>query len=113
MISRRPNSNAVSLLTSDAQVLQKGLKTNYGLLAVPDEIAKTEIDTTSATVLRTAQVQSRFDAAYVQLLRDKITSTESLARTVLAGASGTLKTAVQTALNNLVTVDNQLAKLQL
>lgn len=107
------NSNALSLGTSDLYALQQGLRLSYGLSAVPDAIAKAEQDTTSATALRTAQVQSRFDSAYLQLLRDKIASTESLARSVLAGSGGTLKTAITTQLNNLVIIDNQLAKLQL
>lgn len=107
------NSNAIALATSDLYALQRGLQTSYGLSTVPDAIAKSEIDTTSATALKTAQIESRFDAAYLQLLRDKIAATESLARTVESGSGGTLKTAIETQLNNLVNVDNQLAKLQL
>ena len=107
------NSNAISLTPSDLYALQQGLRLAYGLTAVPDAIAKAEVDTTSAGVLKTAQIQSRFDAAYLQLLRDKIASTESLARSVMANSSGTFKTAIQTQLNNLVIIDNQLAKIQL
>lgn len=107
------NSNARSLLTSDLYAVQQSVKNSYGLTTIPDTIAKSEVDTTSATALQNATVQSRFDTVYVQLLRDKIASAESLARTVQNGSSDTLKTAVQTALNNLVIIDNQLAKLQL
>lgn len=107
------NSNAISLATSDLYAIQQGLSTAYGLTSVPDAIARSEIDTTSTPVLKDAQIQSRFDTVYLKLLRDKITSTESLARSVMAGAGGTLKTAIQTELNNLIAIDNQLAKLQL
>lgn len=107
------NANALSFATSDYYSLQKGLSAAYGLTSVPDAIAKEEIDTTSAAALKTAQIQSRFDTVYLQLLREKITNTEGLARTVLNSANGTFKTAIQTQLDNLTAVDNQLAKLQL
>ena len=53
------------------------------------------------------------DSLYLELLREKIAATESLARTVQSGSSGSMKTAVTTLLSNLSAIDNQLAKLQL
>jgi hypothetical protein len=107
------NSNGVSLVTSDHYALLQGLKTNYGLTAVPEEIAKSEVDSTSAKTLSTAKIQSRFDKVYLQLLRDKIAATQQLARSVLGSASGSLKTATENSIKNLTTIDEQLAKLVL
>lgn len=106
------NSNAISLLSSDSYALQQGLKT-FGLTAVPEDITKSEADTTSAKTLASAKTQANFDKVYLELLREKIAATESLARTVQSGSSGTMKTAVDTLLTNLSAIDAQLAKLQL
>lgn len=106
------NSNAISLLASNSYALSQGLKT-FGLTAVPDPITKSEADTTSAKTLAEAKVRANFDRVYLELLREKIAATESLARTVQSGSSGSMKTAVTTLLSNLSAIDNQLAKLQL
>lgn len=106
------NSNAISLLSSDSYALQQGLKT-FGLTTVPEDIAKGEVDSASAKTLANAKVQDNFDQVYLELLREKIAATESLARTVQSNSSGTMKTAVQTLLTNLSAIDSQLAKLQL
>ncbi len=106
------NSNAISLLSSDSYALTQGLKT-FGLNTVPEPITKAEADSTSAKTLASAKVQSNFDQVYLELLREKIAATESLARTVQSGSSGTIKTAVTTLLDNLSIIDSQLAKLQL
>jgi len=106
-------SSATSLINSDQYTLTQGMKATYGLTAVPEEIAKTETDTTSKKTLDTAKIQSRFDQVYVGLLRDKIASTQQLARTVQGQSSGNLKTAAETTIKNLTTIDEQLAKLQL
>jgi hypothetical protein len=63
--------------------------------------------------LATAVIQSRFDAVYLQLLREKIAATQQLARSVQGNSSGTMKTAVQALIANLTTIDGQLTKLQL
>lgn len=107
------NSNAVSLVTSDHYNLSQGLKTAYGLATVPEEIAKTEVDSTSKKTLDTAKIQSRFDQVYLELLREKIAATQQLARTVQGQSSGSLKAAVETSIKHLTTIDEQLAKLQL
>ena len=107
------NSNAVSLITSDHYNLSQGLKSAYGLATAPEEIAKTEIDSTSKKTLDTAKIQSRFDQVYLELLRGKIAATQQLARTVSGQSSGTLKTAADTSIKHLTTIDEQLAKLQL
>ncbi len=106
------SSNAISLFTSDGVGLQQVLK-SFGLTAVPEAIAKTEGDTTSAKTLAAAKVQNRFDQVYAQLLRDKIAAEQSLARTVLDSASGSAKALVQTHIDNLTVIDGQLQKLQL
>lgn len=106
------NSNAISLATSDNYSLTQGLR-NYGLTAVPEAVAKLEVDTTSSKTLATAVIQSRFDAVYLQLLREKIAATQQLGQSVLGSAGGTMKTALQTTLSHLTTVDETLAKLQL
>lgn len=106
------NSNAISLLSSDSYALTQGLKT-FGLTAVPEAITKGEADSTSAKTLTNAKVQATFDQVYLELLREKIAATESLARTVQSGSSGSMKTAVTTLLSNLSAIDGQLAKLQL
>lgn len=107
------SSNALSLFTSDSYALSQGLKTSFGLAAVPDVIAKTEVDTTSTKALDTAKIQSRYDQVYLELLRDKIAATQQLARSVLNNSNGAFKTAAETSIKNLTTVDEQLAKLQL
>jgi len=104
------NSNAVSLLSSDSYALQQGLK-SVGLAMVPEAITKSEADATSAKTLASAKVQDTFDQVYLELLREKIAATESLARTVQG--NGSLKAATQTLLTNLSAIDNQLSKLQL
>lgn len=106
------NSNANSLLTSDGYALLQGLKT-FGLTAVPEDIAKNEADTTSTKTLDNAKIQNNFDRIYLELLREKVAATESLARTVRSNSNGTMKTATDTLLTNLSVIDEQLAKLQL
>ena len=110
---RTVNSNAMSLITSDHYSLTQGMKAAYGLAAPPEEITKAETDTTSKKTLDSAKIQSRFDQVYLQLLRDKVASTQQLARSVQSSSSGTLKTAAETTVRNLTTIDEQLAKLQL
>jgi hypothetical protein len=105
-------SNSISLFTSDGYSLLQVLK-GFGLSAVPDIIAKAEVDSTSAKTLATAKIQSQFDKVFVQLLRDKIAAEQSLARTVLDSANSNSKTLVQTHLSNLTTIDEQLVKLRL
>ena len=112
-VLRTANSNAISLLTSDSYALAQGIKTAYGLATVPDAITKAEADTTSKKTLDTAKIQSRFDRVYLELLREKVAATQQLAQTVLASSSGSLKTAVETTISHLTTVDEQLAKIQL
>lgn len=106
-------SSATTLLNSDQYALTQGMKAAYGLAAPPDEITKAEADTTSKKALDTAKIQSRFDQVFVELLRDKLASTQQLARTVQGQSSGTLKTAADTAIKNITTIDEQLVKLQL
>lgn len=105
-------SNAVSLQTSDNYSITQGLRT-FGLTSVPEAIARTESDTTSSKTLAAAKTQNRFDTVYLQLLRDKIAATQQLAQTVLSSAGGSMKTAVQTLVSHLTTIDAQLAKLQI
>ena len=107
------NSNAISLQTSDVYALQQGLKSNFSVTTIPDDITKSEADTTSAKTLATAKTQGRFDQAYVQLLRDKIATLQSLENGIFTSSNGSLKTAVQTNLDNLKIIDEQLAKLDL
>ena len=107
------SGNATSLVTSDHYALSQGIKTEYGLAAVPEAITKAEADTTSTTTLKNAQIQSRFDQVYLQLLREKIASTQELAQSVLSTAGGTLQTATQTTLEHLSTIDEQLDQLKL
>lgn len=104
------NSNAVSLLSSDSYALQQGLK-SVGLSAVPEAIAKSEADSTSAKKLANAKVQNTFDQVYLDLLREKLAATEALARTV--HNNGSMKTVTQTLLTNLAAINSQLATLQL
>lgn len=104
------NSNAISLLNSDSYALGQSLKA-LGLSTVPEDITKSEADTTSAKTLTNAKVQDTFDAVYLELLREKIAATESLARSVQNNAP--MKKAVDTLLVNLSAIDSQLAKLQL
>jgi hypothetical protein len=106
------NSNALSLETSDNYAITQGLR-SFGIAAVPEQIARLEVDSTSSTTLATAVTQRRFDTVYVQLLREKIAATQQLAQTVLGSASGTMKTAIQTMITNLTTIDGQLTRLQL
>jgi len=106
-------SNAASLLSSDHYSLTQGMKAAYGLVAPPEEINKAEADTTSKKTLDTAKVQSRFDVVYMELLREKLASAQQLARTVQGQSNGVLKTAADTTIKNITTIDEQLAKLQL
>lgn len=105
------NSHATNLLTSDGYALQQGLIA-LGLAAVPEQIAKAEADTTSAKTLATATSQNNFDAVYLELLREKIAATESLARTVQSGTTGKMQAAATTLLTNLSAIDEQLATLK-
>ena len=106
------NSNATSLESSDNYAITQGLRT-FGLTAVTEAITKLEADSTSSKTLAAAVVQSRFDAVYLQLLREKIAATQQLANTVLPNANGSMKTAIQTMIANRTTIDEKLAKLQL
>lgn len=110
---RTINSNGSALITSDHYALTQGMKTAYGLATPPEEITKAEADTTSKKTLDNAKIQSRFDTVYIELLQEKIASTQQLARSVRDGSSGTLKTAAEATIKNLTTIDEQLAKLQL
>jgi hypothetical protein len=107
------NSNTLSLLTSDGYALQNGLKTTFDITTPPDDITLSEADSTSAKTLLAAKTQSRFDQAYVQLLRDKVAAAQQLARTVLASSSGSMKVAAQTNIDHLTVIDTQLSKLSL
>lgn len=106
-------SNATSLLNSDHYALTQGMKAAYGLAAPPEDITKSEADTTSKKTLDTAKVQSRFDQVYVELLREKLASAQQLARTVQGQSSGNLNKAAAVTIKNITTIDEQLAKLQL
>lgn len=104
------NSNAISLLNSDSYALLQGLK-SVGLSVVPEAITKSEADSTSAKTLTNAKVQGNFNQVYLELLREKIAATESLARTVQG--NGSMKPATQKLLTDLSAIDDQLAKVQL
>lgn len=106
-------TNAISFAYSDNYAISQGLATNYNLTTVPDVISKSEVDTTSAALLTTATINSRFDAEFVQLLRDKIAADLQLAHQVQGSVGGTLKAAVGTAIGHLNTTDEQLARLKL
>jgi len=106
-------SNAISLQLSDIYSLQQGLKTSFSLTTIPDDITKSEADTTSAKALVTAKTQGQFDQKYIQLLRDKIAAAQNLTTSVQNGSSGAMKTATQTNLNHLKIIDEQLTKLNL
>lgn len=110
---RTINSNGSTLITSDHYALTQGMKAAYGLTSPPEDITKAEADTTSKKTLDTAKIQSRFDTVYVELLQEKIASTQQLARSVRDSSSGALKTAAEATIKNLTTIDEQLAKLQL
>jgi hypothetical protein len=110
---RTINSNGSTLITSDHYALTQGMKAAYGLTSPPEDITKSEADTTSKKTLDTAKIQSRFDTVYVELLQEKIASTQQLARSVRDSSSGALKTAAEATIKNLTTIDEQLAKLQL
>jgi hypothetical protein len=110
---RTINSSGSTLITSDHYALSQGLKASYGLATPPEEITKAEADTTSKKTLDNAKIQSRFDVVFVELLQEKIASTQQLARTVRDGSNGALKTAAEATIKNLTTIDEQLAKLQL
>lgn len=110
---RTINSNGLTLITSDQYALTQGMKAAYGLASPPEDITKAEADSTSKKILDDAKIQSRFDKVYVQLLQEKLAATQQLARSVRDSSNGALKTAAETTIKNLTTIDEQLAKLQL
>lgn len=107
---RTINSTAISLLTSDTYALQQGLRSAHRMTLddIPGTITASEADAKSASELTAAQVQSRFDQVYVQILRNKIASSLKLANEVLGQSRGSLKTAVQTSISNLKNIDQKL-----
>lgn len=106
------NSNLLSLATSDAYALQQGLKSSYGLTAVPEAITKQESDTTSAAKLTTAKAQAQFNKVYLELLKSKIASIKEAAQEVTTTSSGSMKTAAETTINHLTTIQQKLTQFQ-
>lgn len=106
------NSSAVSLQTSDFYSLQKGIKNNYNVDEIPDEVFTAEADTTSKDKLATAKTKIEFDQVYVQIVHDKIASIQQLADTVNQNAGGSFKTAIDTNLANLKVVDQKMTQIK-
>lgn len=111
---RTVNASAHILTVGDAATANRLLASVYGAKEVPKEITAAETDATLETTLKNAVLVGTFDKTYVDVLREKIAASYSLAQTVSNAANNKeLKTATQHMMNNLSTIDTQLEQLDL
>ena len=106
------NAEAITLFTSDNASVSTLVKSRFG--TIPDDIKKTEADTTSTAQLQKAYLLNQYDATYASLLQTRFASTLSLITKVQSQSSNseTLRL-LKTMHSNLSALQDRLSKLNL
>lgn len=111
---KRINATGIILGMGDTGSLNKQLTAAFGADGVSEDIAASEVDSTTDKTLKDATITGTFDKTYAGILRDKIASTYDLANSLVQSVSNAnAKAAVQKTLDDLTAIDEQLARLTL
>jgi hypothetical protein len=111
---KKINAEATTLILSDSMELTNQATTLFGVAEIPEAIAAAQSFATVEEELEAAKVSGTFDRTYVTQVTDLINGTFDLAQK-MHGAVSTKEAqdVLDKAMTNLITINDQLSKVQL
>jgi hypothetical protein len=106
------NADALLFMKSDLQSLTADMNA-YGVESVPKEVTAAEADAGTVDKLSRAALENRFDAAYADVLEQKMDSQQALLQELYAKANSRVKSNVDAAYQNLQALQESLEKIRL